>query len=149
MILRRTDCLGSCPAYSLTIRGDGLCTLSGLGKPTWVQTYSIDSRTAIDVLHDFYDSDFFVLRTKNTEGRGPMVQRDGSVTEFRIVSTDEPHTILTLTIGAYSKTIDSTNGDGPKALRDIADHMDRISDAKGRAERQRSRDEAMPQGSKE
>jgi len=147
MVLRRTGCLGSCPAYTLTIRGDGHCTLSGSGKPTWAQTYSIDSKSAIDVLHDFYDADFFVLRTKYTEGRGP-VARDGSVTEFRIVSTDEPRTILTLTIGTYSKTIDSTNDNAPKTLRDIADHMDRISDAKGRTERQRYRDETLPRGSK-
>jgi hypothetical protein len=148
MVLRRTECLGSCPAYTLTIRGDGPCTLSGSGKPTWVQTYSIDSKSAIEVLHDFYDSDFFVLRTRYTEGRGPIVQQDGWVREVGISSTDQPHTILTLTIGTYSKTIDSCNGDGPKALRDIADHMDRISDAKGRAERQRYREETMPRRSR-
>jgi hypothetical protein len=148
MVLRRTECLGSCPAYTLTIRGDGLCTLSGSGEPTWVQTYTIDSKNAMDVLDEFYGSDFFVLRTRYTEGRGPIAQDDGWVREVSISSTDEPHTILTLTIGTYSKTIDSSNDHGPKALRDIADHMDRISDAKGREERQRYRADNMPRGSK-
>jgi len=148
MTLRRTECFGSCPAYTLTIRGDGLCTLSGSGEPKWTSSYSIPQKDAWDLLDDFYGSDFFVLRSTYTDGRFPLVQPDGRVREVRQVVSDVPHVFLTLTIGNYSKMIERTYDYGPKALAEIADRMDRITDAKGRVQRQRYRKESVPHGSK-
>jgi hypothetical protein len=136
MTLRRTECFGSCPAYTLTIRGDGLCTLSGSGEPKWTSSYSIPQKDASDLLNDFYASDFFVLRPRYTEGRFPFVQPDGRVREMRQIVSDVPHVFLTLTIRNYSKMVERTYGYGPKALAEIGDDIDRVTDVKGRVERQ-------------
>jgi hypothetical protein len=139
MTLRRTPCFGSCPTYKLTIRGNGDCTLTGTGRSPWTQDYSILQRDAVALLNEFYSADFFVLGTDYTESRWAQVGADGGVRIVRVGVTDLPHTLLTLTIGDYSKTVEETSDFGPKILSEIADHMDRAADARLRSERQETR----------
>jgi hypothetical protein len=139
MTLRRTPCFGSCPTYKLTIRGNGDCVLTGLGPSPWTQDYSIPQKDAVSLLNEFYDADFFALGTDYTVSRGMLVGTDGRVRVMRVEETDLPHTLLTLTIADYSKTIEVTSDFGPKILTEIAEHMDRAAEARLRAERQETR----------
>jgi len=140
MTLRRTTCFGSCPAYTLTIRGGGACTLRGNGRQPWTQEFSVDSTAAFNLLEDFYGADFFVLRKEYVESPWIRVSAGGNVVVLRGRITDMPHAFLTLSIMDYTRTIQTCCGFGPRSLQDIAERMDKLTDAKGRVQRQDQRD---------
>ena len=62
--LERTSCYGSCPAYVVTLRGDGTCTWNGKSNVSieGVHEYTIDRARIVELLASFEEVDFLGLQ---------------------------------------------------------------------------------------
>jgi hypothetical protein len=91
VVLQRTNCLGSCPVYTLTIRGNGVVEYSGqeFVRVRGPQIARIDDGKINELLLDFDRAHFFAL----TES-------------FLMECTDLPHVIVTITAGRRSKRVE-------------------------------------------
>jgi hypothetical protein len=64
--LDRTGCLGSCPSYSVEIRGDGSVTFNGRDfvRMKGVQQETISKQAVADLLDEFRRADYFSLKDR-------------------------------------------------------------------------------------
>jgi hypothetical protein len=115
--LERTACFGTCPVYSLTIRGEGTVVYEGKdhveikGKvETTITQDQID-----ELISEFEKVDYFAL--------------EGSYTARTI--TDAPTVITSISIDGKTKTIEHYHGDfsAPEKLRELEDRIDEIVDS--------------------
>jgi hypothetical protein len=112
--LERTACFGTCPVYSLTIRGDGTVAYEGKDfvevKGPAETTISQDQIEKLIV--EFEKADFFSLKDSYAE---------------RTI-TDAPTVITSITVDGKSKTVEHYHGDlsAPEKLTALEDRIDDI-----------------------
>jgi hypothetical protein len=109
--LQRTGCFGTCPAYQLTIHGDGSVVYRGdmYVKTKGRATAHVGKETVRGLVRQFQRINYFSLQDKY-EG-GP---------------TDGPSQITSILLGGRKKTVDHYSGspDAPKALTSLEDAID-------------------------
>ena len=112
--LQRTICFGFCPAYTVTIQGDGTVTYDGSqhvkisGKHTW----TIDPAAVRALAKEMQDAGYFELQD-----------------EYRAMVTDHPTTYTSLTIGGRTKKIRDYVA-GPPKLKDLEEKIDAVAGTK-------------------
>ena len=112
--LERTACFGTCPVYSLTIRGDGTVVYDGKEfvevKGTTETTISQDQ--VDQLISEFEKVDYFSLNDNYTE---------------RTI-TDAPTVITSIRLNGKIKTIKHYHGDlsAPEKLAELEDRIDEI-----------------------
>jgi hypothetical protein len=113
--LERTVCFGTCPAYKVTIRGDGTVTYEGrqFVRVTGTQTWKIDPATVAALAAEMQQTGYFDLQDSY---------------EARV--TDNPTTWTSLTVGERTKRIKDYVA-GPPKLKEIEKKIDDVSGAKG------------------
>ena len=113
--LRRTDCLGSCPVYEVSIAGDGLVTYSGRAfiAVTGTHTDHIPIEKVRELLEAFRKADFYSLAD-----------------EYSLRVTDGPTYIVGLQIGGHAKKVIDymgTYAGMPAVVSDLEQQLDAIS----------------------
>src|SRR5712671_6451670 len=90
--LERTTCLGTCPAYKLTIRGDGSVVYEGhkFVRGEGIRQRQVDKTAIATLLQAFAEADYFGLENGYAEIKNP----DGTVS----IVTDLPTTYTSLTL---------------------------------------------------
>jgi ankyrin repeat protein len=112
--LQRTNCLGTCPLYSVRLNGDGSAVYSG-GDFVLVRgehRFEVPKQSVRCLLEAFRAADFWSLHP-----------------EYRAPITDLPTYRLTLRIGARSKTVVDYDGEAvgmPRAVTALEAAVDRI-----------------------
>jgi hypothetical protein len=121
--LERTTCLGTCPAYKLTIREDGTVVYEGkkFVRITGTKQSNIDKAMVAGLLKAFVDADYFELRDSYDTIHNP----DGTET----VVTDLPTTYTSLTLNGRSKKIEDYVG-APKQLEELEGKIDEVAGSK-------------------
>lgn len=89
--LERTPCFGSCPAYRLTIHGDGSVVYTGLSNVTveGVQIGRVSDDQVRQLAERFYDIDYFALAG-----------------QYQCPASDLPSAKTSIAIGGQSKAVD-------------------------------------------
>ena len=112
--LERTRCFGVCPAYTLTIYGDGRVVYDGKDfvRVEGARTANIGEESISRLVTEFQNIDYFSL--------------DDSYEEFN--ATDMPSAITSITINGKTKTIRHYHGDlsAPKKLTELENKIDQI-----------------------
>jgi Domain of unknown function (DUF6438) len=115
--LDRTQCFGFCPAYSLTIRGDGNVTYQGRQYVKVVGAASAQIQVlAVQALVDqMVQTNYFNLSVPATCAQG--------------ISTDAPTVTTSLTLAGRSHTIEDYHGNScaPATLSGLEDHIDEVA----------------------
>ncbi len=129
--MSRTSCFGTCPVYRLTLRGTGACTYSGHAfvRLKGDTTFSVSQQVIVDLLNDLNAMYFFNLRDRYTERAYVRLLPNGDLEHSVGESVDDPHLILTVQIGPYTKTVEKNWEFGPKELVAIADKIDKITNS--------------------
>jgi len=121
--LERTTCLGTCPAYKLTIRGDGSVVYEGhkFVRVEGIRQRQVDKTAIATLLQAFADADYFGLENGYAEIKNP----DGTVS----IVTDLPTTYTSLTLlGRHKKITDYVGA--PKQLIELENKIDEIAGSK-------------------
>jgi len=131
MILSRTSCYGTCPIYTIVVGGDGACTFKGFDFTAvkGERAFHIEPKAVLDLLNEFYRIDFLGLRDRYLERIYIGVRPDGTIEKSIGSVEDDPHTLITLKLGTYSKTIEKNSEFGPSDLVDLADRIDRVTNS--------------------
>jgi hypothetical protein len=131
MALHRTSCYGECPAYSVTIRGNGECTYSGIRSVgvRGERKFRIELARVLDLLNSFYAVEFPFLKDGYLERTYVRMSPEGKADLSVGMVTDDPHIILSLSIGEYAKTVEKNSEFGPVELERLADMIDRITNS--------------------
>jgi membrane dipeptidase len=112
--IERTLCYGTCPAYAVTMRGDGTVTYSGQQhtRVGGTKTWKIDPAVVRALATEMESQGYFELKD-----------------DYQAMVTDNPTTYTTLTIGSRTKKIKDYVA-GPKVLKDMQRRIDEVSGAK-------------------
>lgn len=126
--LERTLCFGTCPAYQVTIRGDGTVSYNGerFVRVSGTQTKKIAQTEVVELLREFYKMDFFALRDAYENGRDIVVSPDGQVEEQMMIVTDLPSLYITLHLGDFTKRVHVYFG-APDALDALGRKIDKVA----------------------
>jgi Domain of unknown function (DUF6438) len=114
--LSRSGCYGSCPAYSVTISGDGTVSYQG-GRSVSIageHTARVSPETARQLLDYFRKANFFDVQN-----------------EYRAHVTDNPVYRLELIVGTTRKTVTDYVGEWvgmPAAITHLEDAVDQVVD---------------------
>jgi hypothetical protein len=117
--LLRTECFGSCPAYKVTIEGDGTVTYEGRAfvAVEGLQTAQIDPEEVRELVDGFYDIDYFSLQDR-----------------YECPVTDLPTAVTALSIGEDSKNVSDYGlgyGDAscaaPQELVELEERIDEVA----------------------
>jgi hypothetical protein len=121
--MERTACYGTCPVYTLTIKGDGTVIYEGKDfvKVTGKQDSKISDDKVKKLIQEFYDIDYFSLEDSYTY----RVNDDGSKT----VVQDLPTTKTSITIEGKTKSVDNYYG-APEKLKKLEDKIDEMCNSK-------------------
>jgi hypothetical protein len=121
--MERSACYGTCPVYTLTIKGDGTLMYEGKDfvKVKGKQVSKISEETVKKLIEEFYDIDYFSLEdsytyTINDEGIKSVVQ-------------DLPTTKTSITIEGKTKSVDNYYG-APEKLKVLEDKIDEMCNSK-------------------
>lgn len=111
--MERTPCFGACPAYHLTVFGNGTVIYNGYSSVavTGEQTSQISQEQVRELVNEFYKAGFFTLRDKYIEN-----------------VTDLPSTTTSISIGDETKSV-YRYGFGPERLVQLEDKIDEITGA--------------------
>jgi membrane dipeptidase len=109
--LQRTTCFGTCPDYTVTLRGDGTVIYAGrqFVKTPGEHTWKIDPAAVRALAREMEAAGFFEMQD-----------------EYTARITDNPTTYTTLKIGSRSKKIQDYVA-GPPKLKDIEKKIDEVS----------------------
>jgi hypothetical protein len=112
--LERTSCFGTCPVYTVTMRGDGSVSYEGTAhvRVTGKHAWRIEPIAVLTLARDIEKAGFFEMKD-----------------EYTAPVTDLPTTTVTLAMGARSKTINDYYG-APAALKEIEARIDAVSRAR-------------------
>ncbi|QLH06141.1 DUF6438 domain-containing protein [Nitrosopumilus ureiphilus] len=107
--MERHPCFGPCPAYSLTIHGNGTVDYDGFSfvNPLGKKTIHISPDTVAELVGRFYEIDYFLLDDRY----------ESPVDDSSAVST-------TITIGNYSKSVYNYAKKGPEKLQSLEKMID-------------------------
>jgi hypothetical protein len=121
--LERTTCYGTCPAYKLTIHGDGALVYEGkkFVRVAGAQETKIDSAAVADLVQAFTDADYFALK----DHYNSIHNADGTET----VVTDLPTAYTSLTLHGRHKSVEDYVG-APKALEQLERRIDEVAGSK-------------------
>ena len=126
--LERSECFGTCPVYSVTIRGDGSVTYRGekyvavAGK----EKSQVPRDKVIELLDEFYARRFFDMQEVYFIGNQTRVLEDGTVEALSILSSDVPSAVLTFKINGYVKRVEWCC-QAPADLDSLARKVDSVS----------------------
>lgn len=117
--MERTTCLGTCPAYKLTIYGIGRVIYQGecFVKELGMKEFRITKETVAELVDAFFAIDFFSLKDRYSESN-----ENGVVIEMFICDT--PSTITSITIDGRSKMVEDIEG-APKKLKKLERQIDK------------------------
>ena len=127
--LNRTGCFGTCPSYRLVLRGSGDCTYVGASHvlQQGEVSFHLEPSAVVDLLNDLYGMEFFRFSDFYVEREMVRALPDGTVEHsFQSVS-DDPHQIVTVQIGPYTKRVEKNFLFGPKELVTFAEKVDAIT----------------------
>ena len=112
--LERTACYGFCPAYKLTIYGDGKIVYDGkyFVKTKGVQNSQIPTDKVKGLVDEFYKIDYFSLQDK-----------------YYAPVTDLPTTTTAITIDGKTKKVVNYYG-APEKLSELENIIDEITNSK-------------------
>jgi hypothetical protein len=112
IMLERTTCFGTCPAYTLTIHGDGRVEYDGKSyvKITGSQGSTISPDLVKDLVDAFYKIDYFSLQD-----------------EYRENVTDLPTTITSIAIDGKTKKVLDYGTIAPQGLKDLEKKIDQVA----------------------
>lgn len=121
--LERTECLGSCPVYKITIRGDGSVVYQGhkFVRVEGTRRTTVDPEKVLAIAQAFVDAGYFDLADHYRSIKNP----DGTVT----VVTDLPTTYTSLMIDSRSKEVEDYVG-APKPLKELERKVDELAGSK-------------------
>ena len=115
--LDRTECFGSCPSYTLTIRGNGTVSYQGRQFVKVVGTAAAQIQvSAVQALVDeMVRADYFNLSVPATCAQG--------------IWTDAPTATTSLTLAGRSHSVEDYHGNqcAPAALAGIEDRIDEVA----------------------
>lgn len=116
--LRRTGCFGTCPDYALTISGDGRVTYTGERFVSVVGPlhYTIRPQKALALVQKFKRGDFYSLKN-----------------EYRYPVTDNPTTIIAISVGGQEKKIVDYEGARlgmPQSVTDLERAVDEAAEVR-------------------
>jgi Domain of unknown function (DUF6438) len=129
--MERTACFGSCPAYRLTIHGNGQVTYEGIAfvATQGTQTIQLSPEQVQSLIHEFEQANFFQLKDA-----------------YAVEVTDLPGTRTSITLNGRSKQIwhygsvgDPNLDNAPPALSNLERAIDQavnVSQWVGRSETQ-------------
>jgi hypothetical protein len=115
--LSRSGCFGTCPSYTVTVRGNGEVLYRGYGfvSITGAQTSHIDAASFSALLNRFRAANFFGLKDS-----------------YRAGVTDNPTYVLSVRIGHRAKVVEDYVGRWagmPDTVTDLEDAVDMITDS--------------------
>jgi hypothetical protein len=112
--LERTPCFGTCPAYRVTVHGDGEVTYEGemFVEVTGTETYQIPEADVRELVSAFVSLNFFSLDD-----------------EYVSRATDLPSTTTSITLGDTTKTV-FRYGEGPGTLVQLENRIDELAQTK-------------------
>ncbi len=92
--LERTECFGTCPAYGLTVYGNGTVVYEGKNfvKIEGIKTITISKEEIRELISEFEKIDFF------------------SISRDRYIAIDLPNAIVSITIDGRTRTIENSYG---------------------------------------
>lgn len=115
--LERTVCFGTCPAYLLTIRGDGTVFFEGrqFVKSMGLFSTKIDPQQVKDLVAEFERIHYFYIP---------------NFTDYDV--TDAPSANTSITLHGITKTVDHYYGDrdAPQALFELEAKIDEVANSK-------------------
>lgn len=116
--ITRTECFGKCPAYTMSITGDGACTLEGRKNVEHIGKFkkTISKELVAELAQGVEDCNFFSLEN-----------------EYTAKITDLPTTIISAKLNDNSKSIRDYYG-APEKLRRLEAKLDSIRRLDGWAE---------------
>jgi hypothetical protein len=120
--LERTPCFGSCPVYSLTIKGNGETEFTG--KMYVKVTGTLHSHVDLDSVYELFD-EADAMHFFDLNDRYESKKINDTITEM---VTDLPGRRITVQRGGKMKTVYDYYG-GPPQLRQFAEHIDQVADA--------------------
>jgi uncharacterized protein DUF6438/carboxypeptidase family protein len=102
--LRRTACYGTCPAYGISLYGDGRVEYEGIRyvSTVGIREYRVEASAVARIVKRFSDTGFF-----NYCG------------SYRVQVTDQPSTITTFRMGNYSKSVSVYGDSAPEGLEEL------------------------------
>ncbi len=117
--LERTPCFGTCPAYRVTVRGDGQVTFTGemFVEVIGTETYRIPEADVRELVSAFVSLNFFSLED-----------------EYVSPATDLPSTTTSITIEGTTKTV-FRYGEGPGTLVQLENRIDELARTRERVGR--------------
>ena len=128
--LERTECLGVCPAYTLTITGDGVVQYVGsrfVGAEGSRQA-TISPIQVARLVNEFLRNRFFDLAPVY-DGGETVEFLDGKYLRYGMLITDVPSTILSLELGDRSKKV-LLRHIYSRDLDQLADVIDEVTQSK-------------------
>jgi serpin B len=113
--LERTPCFGFCPAYTVSIHGNGTVVYEGHNfvQTKGLKVYEIPADKIKELVTLVYDANYFSLSDL-----------------YDAPVTDLPSAITTITIGDKTKSIHNYGNTGPQKLEDLEIQIDEITKSK-------------------
>lgn len=104
--LERTTCLGSCPAYRITIKGNGEVEYEGkrLVKIVGIRKGHLPGEDALKLVNELLRVRFFDAASEYAD-RDVIDNNGGKLTVVSIVTTDGPSALLEMKIGKHEKRV--------------------------------------------
>lgn len=119
--LERTACLGSCPVYSVALRGDGSVQYQGKNfvKQTGTARATVPTAVVRGIVDAADAANFFGLPARYAHGEPTCP----------LYTTDSPRTFISITAGGRTKRIEHDYGceNSPKALVALAARIDSVA----------------------
>jgi hypothetical protein len=118
--LSRSTCFGSCPVYTLAVRGDGSVDYEGkeFVKVKGRRSYRISKESVRRLVDEFYRINYFSLENEYVSIKNP----DGTETTV----TDLPSCDTSITVGGRTKGVHDYVG-APSSLERLERTVDRIA----------------------
>ena len=119
--LERTACLGSCPVYSVALKGDGTVRYEGerFVKQSGAASAKVSPSAVRGIVDAAEAAGFFGLPTRYAYGEPTCP----------LYTADSPRTFITVTAGDRTRRIEHDYGceNGPKALVALAARIDSVA----------------------